>query len=467
MFFKKYKIQQTPKSSKTVPYGLWILGVIVIFFIGIKAIDAINAIEFDLAEVAPSYLAPLTGTWVTETEQFEDHVNILLLGRWGWNHDAPDLTDTIILASIGKTAISLLSIPRDLYVSYPDSNKTGKINRIYETYKPIDPQEAIEKVKKKVTEITGQEIDYYVNVDFEGFVEIVDILWWVDVSIQENFIDYQYPTSNGWYTTFILRKWDWTLDGDVALKYARSRHSTSDFDRSLRQQEILSSLKNKALSLGYFRDSIKIRDLYSAIKKYVETDIDISTLLKLALEFKASQDKELLSFNLNDTCYTGSPICSKWGFLYVPLREIFGGQSVVLIDGSDVSSLSNYTLLETYMSLIFEQREVFALPTPLSIYNATSTPWLAWSLSNTFKKYGILSPEDDWIGNIREKKFEKSILYYNGIDEENATLKFLQESLGFEVEETPEPLYSEEGIRIEIVLWEDFEPIEYLNINAL
>jgi anionic cell wall polymer biosynthesis LytR-Cps2A-Psr (LCP) family protein len=95
------------------------------------------------------------------------------------------------------------------------------------------------------------------------------------------------------------------------LKYARSRHSTSDFDRSLRQQEILSSLKNKALSLGYFRDSIKIRDLYSAIKKYVETDIDISTLLKLALEFKASQDKELLSFNLNDTCYTGSPICSK------------------------------------------------------------------------------------------------------------------------------------------------------------
>jgi hypothetical protein len=119
------------------------------------------------------------------------------------------------------------------------------------------------------------------------------------------------------------------------------------------------------------------------------------------------------------------------------------------------------------MSLIFEQREVFALPTSLSIYNTTSTPWLAWSLANTFKKYGILSPEDDWIGNIREKKFEKSILYYNGIDKENATLKFLQESLGFEVEETPEPLYSEEGIRIEIVLWEDFEPIEYLNINSL
>lgn len=440
-----------------------------ISFIGIKAIDTINAIEFDLAEVAPTYLAPLSETpLASDTEQeLKENINILVLWRWGWNHDAPDLTDTIILASIGKTAISLLSIPRDLYVTYPDSNKTGKINRIYETYKPLDPEEAIEKIKEKVTEITGQEIDYYVNVDFEGFVEIVDILWWVDVSIQENFIDYQYPTSNGGYTTFILRKWDWTLDGDVALKYARSRHSTSDFDRSLRQQEIISSLKDKALSLGYFKDSKKIRDLYGALKKYVETDMDISTLLRLALDFKASQNKELLSFNLNDTCYIGSPICSKWGFLYVPLREIFGWQSVLLVDGTDVTRLSNYKNLETYMSLIFDQREVFSFPTSLSIYNATSTPRLAGSLANTFKKYGIPLPEDGWLGNIAEKKFEKSILYYNGISSKNATLKFLQESLGFEIQETPEPLYSDTEINIEIVLWEDFEPVEYLDINEL
>ncbi len=63
---------------------------------------------------------------------------ILLTGRGGGNHDAPNLTDTIILAGLNTKnhTISLLSIPRDLYVEYPNSVYGGRINMIYENNLP-------------------------------------------------------------------------------------------------------------------------------------------------------------------------------------------------------------------------------------------------------------------------------------------------------------------------------------------
>ena len=66
------------------------------------------------------------------------------------------------------------------------------------------------------------------------------------MTLEKNFADYEYPDGNRGYKTFILREGTWVLDGEVALMYARSRHSTSDFDRSLRQQEIISGIKKKA-----------------------------------------------------------------------------------------------------------------------------------------------------------------------------------------------------------------------------
>lgn len=473
MFFKKYKIKTTQEKPKIIPYTIGIIGIFFVCFIGVRIVDTLGAIELQVM-------------WVNEKQEegngilgiFEDNtpdststskpINILLLGRWGGDHDAPDLTDTIILASINsqKNAISLLSIPRDLYVAYPGSTKSWKINRIYETFLYRNSKEvALEKIKEKVSEITGQEVDFYVNVDFEGFVEIINILWGVEVTVPENFVDYEYPDGKLGYTTFILRKWTWTLDGDVALKYARSRHSTSDFDRSLRQQQILNGIKNKILSLGYIKDSWKIRWLFWAIEKYIDTDIDIATLVKLAIDFKSGGDKSMFSFNLNDTCFESSPICSKWGFLYIPQREFFWGKSVVLAEWSNVSSLSEYSVLETYMSLIFEHQDIFTENIPIAVYNSTKTKFLARWLSDVLKKYWFNIPGENAVGNIREKKFEKSILYYNGIDANSATLLFLQETLDIDIEKVESPLFSNDGVYIEIVLWSDFNEIKYLDIK--
>lgn len=466
MFFKKYKIKKTSSKSKVIPYTLWTIGVFLVGILWVKAVDTVSMLEFNFLSFTQtsSISTLLKNAKADPIDETPEKLNILLIGRGGGNHDAPDLTDTLILASINakQDSISLLSIPRDLYVNYPTGKNTGKINQIYQTYKYLWEPQAIGKLQEKITDITGQEIDYYVNVDFDGFEKIIDILGGVEVTLEENFVDNSYPTENFGYTTFMLKKWTWTLDGETALKYARSRYSTSDFDRSLRQQEILSSLKNKVMSLGYFKDNKKIRELYWAIQENIETDIDVATLIKLAVAFKTQWEQQLISFNLNDSCFAWSPVCEKWGFLYTPDRNLFGWQSVLLVEESNISSLSNYDVLETYMSLIFDFPEIYTQPVPINIYNTTKVPLLATTFSNVLKKYWFFLPEEGALGNIKEKNFEKSILYYNGIDKNNTTLVLLEKYLWFEVEETELPLYSGESVRIEIILGDDFEEIEYL-----
>jgi len=270
---------------------------LIVAWLWVFSVKAIDTMEFKIFEFTQSSWSLDQNSWTysswsvlsEDIPTLEDkNTYILITWRWGWNHDAPDLTDTIILAGINHVheTISLLSIPRDLWVDYPESTLSGKINRIYESYVPQGKNVAIKQLKTKVAEITWKRIDYYLNVDFEGFVELVDILWWVEVTLEKNFVDYEYPAGPGKYKTFILRKWTWTLDGEVALMYARSRHSTSDFDRSLRQQQIISSLREKVGNLWYFKNSKTLIDMYSVFDDYVETDMTSAELIALGLKVK-------------------------------------------------------------------------------------------------------------------------------------------------------------------------------------
>jgi len=108
----------------------------------------------------------------------EEKINILLVGVGGMTNDAPDLTDTIILASINTKlkTVSMLSVPRDLYVSYPNGG-VGKINEVYlRGIKKGGQKKGFQDLSDKIEEITGEKIQHYALVDFEGFVKVVDIL---------------------------------------------------------------------------------------------------------------------------------------------------------------------------------------------------------------------------------------------------------------------------------------------------
>jgi len=458
MFFKKKKIKpQTSKYYKT-PLVIWFLWVLWIIYLWILAVGAASSMSFNVFDFETKNwsISALPGVSIFSTPEKEDFENtyILLTGRWWGTHDAPNLTDTIILAWINAKdqKISLLSLPRDLWVEYPWSSRKWKINALYETYLANGWDTAMERLSDKVSEITGKQIDYYMNVDFAWFIKVIDALWWVEVSLENNFVDYEYPDGNLWYKTFILRKWTWTLDGEVALMYARSRHSTSDFDRSSRQQEILGSLKDKVWDLWYLKDAKKILELYNIFSEYVDTDLKLQDMVRIWLEIKSWESSDMIRFNLNDSCFAGSPDCIAGWLLYVPLREYFSWASVLLPNTALAATPSNYDEIQRFSDMIFETPNIYSPEKQIVIYNASRIPRHAWDLADILRPYGFSIDNITGTQTLREKKFEKSILYYNGISEDSDILKEIQNFIEIPMEMTDSPLYSSSWTTIEIVL---------------
>ena len=216
----------------------------------------------------------------------KDRLDILILGIRGDGEEEPEagsyLTDTLMVLSVDKNTgeTGLISIPRDLYVKMPYLDKKDKINAAY-AYSAGSKDSGLAGVKTLISQITGIYIDYAVLFDFEAFRGLVDIVGGVDVSLAVPFEeDLQWGSSS-----FYLPAGDNHLDGEAALYYARSRFSTSDFDRSRRQQEIIFALKEKMVSLGFLANPRKINNTLDTIKQHIRTDIqlwDINDLVKVA-----------------------------------------------------------------------------------------------------------------------------------------------------------------------------------------
>lgn len=214
----------------------------------------------------------------------EGRINILLLGMGGEGHQGKDLTDTIMLISIDPENYrsALLSIPRDLYVNIPKTKSKTKINAVYAyglRNKKDRPVESLESLKDVVKKVTGQEVDYYVALDFEGFKKIIDELGGINVEVKEDIYDPRYPGPNYSYETFQIKKGFHHLDADTALKYARVRHTKGgDFSRAARQQQVITAAKKKALSLETILNPIKIIGLLDVLSDHLKTDIALSEI---------------------------------------------------------------------------------------------------------------------------------------------------------------------------------------------
>lgn len=390
-------------------------------------------------------------------------INILLTWKGWWNHDAPNLTDTIILASLNtKTkTTTLFSIPRDFFVKYPDWEE-GKINEIYfrglkhkKTHK-----EAMKDLENKVTQITWEEILYNINVDFKWFTQIIDTLWWITINIPEDLKDTEYPDWNYWYETFEIKKWNQKLDWATALKYARSRHSTSDFDRSKRQQLIIQATKDKVQNLWFLTNWSKVKDLYLTLSKNIKTDMQVWEIIALALYAKDIDRNHIKTFNLNDSCYFDVKKCSMWWFMHYPPRSDFKDMSVVLPFWADRTNLENYNEVQKYANLAFNHPMIYQDNIQINIFNGTPKLGLAYKFANKLIRYGFNIPEKDSIWNARDAKYSKSTIFYNNIDENDETLNALKLFFFTNWIKTETPKFSKDpNTKIEIVIWNNYRKL--------
>jgi len=122
---------------------------------------------------------------------------------------------------------------------------------------------------------------------------------------------------------------------------------------------------------------------------------------------------------------------------------------------SNVSNLDEFDDINTFSELVFELPEIYDNQQEIIIYNTTLIPLYARSLYETLKPYWFSVDAEKWTQSYREKEFENSILYYNGIEPDNSTLMWLQKILDIEFQKRDNPFIIGSDARIEIFLADD------------
>jgi LCP family protein required for cell wall assembly len=223
--------------------------------------------------------------------------NILLLGRDANANGSDGRTDTMIIVSVNsktRTA-SMISLPRDLYVYLP--------NRIMSRLNTAMTLGGVELLEQTILYNFGIPIHYYAQVDFEGFKRVVDLLGGVEMAVSCPLEDWRLispeldPTLEENWERFKLEAGMHQMDGDLALWYARSRLTTSDFDRGRRQQQLLQGMLDQSIDLGLVA---KAPELLSAFNEVVKTDMDIGRILQLVSMATAVRDNGIQHLYLAD-----------------------------------------------------------------------------------------------------------------------------------------------------------------------
>lgn len=240
-----------------------------------------------------------------------ERINILLLGKGGANHEGADLTDTIIFASVSSQGTVLISVPRDLWY---DPWQT-KINSLY-LYGEEKEGNGMGKTKEILGDLLGQKIDHTFLIDFTVFKDLVDLAGGVDVVVDRTFDDYKYPIAGKEndlcnedrefkcrYEHVHFEAGLSHLDGDMALKFVRSRYAEgeegTDMARSVRQQKVVSALKEKFSSPSFFLSAQKVRILKEIYLMRVRSDWSRKDFIALANIFLTPSARDSQSFVIN------------------------------------------------------------------------------------------------------------------------------------------------------------------------
>lgn len=455
----------------------WILILVAVLVIFVLSVSAISWFKWFFDEVKTKILSSISNSiWDPMKKDQYNSVNVLLLW-YGWEtHQWGFLTDSIMVASWNpdENNVTLFSVPRDLYVLSPANNTYGRINAIFQQYynRTKSIEESAFWLASKLEEILGLDIPYYATIDFQAFKEIVDALWWVDVYVTNTINDPKYPADNMIdYSPFYIEAWWQHLDGATALKYARSRHSSSDFARSLRQQELIIAIKDKIIASGL--NISTMGDIYKQYINYIQTNINVQEMIRAA-QF-LPEIKWFSSFGYTSTCsYNDVSRMTPWCFLYNPPLENFGWMAVLLPDGATQSNVSYYDEMKTFVTFLLTHRKFLSEWASVELVNnidksVLTSNWL-WRVSVATRLWAKMAKYGLNVTNVTNwwEHSEHSYITINMVWDFSWTIDAIQTffpiqdiridtwSVQEEIDENGNVEYRTNRAYVSVVLWDDY-----------
>ncbi len=315
----------------------------------------------------------------------EGRINVLLMGIGGEGHDGPDLTDTIMIASVDpvnhKTV--LVSVPRDLWVKVPHHGSM-KINAAYAMgkYDALGKFDGSSTNSKAIAAgfnsldqvlqgVLGISIHYNVLLNFQAFRQAVDAVNGITVNVPTTLYDPTMAWEN--HGNPVLAKAGvQQFDGKHALIYVRSRETSSDFARSQRQRAVILALKQKVVELGTLSNPLKISGLLSSFGKNVVTDLNMQDASQLYGIIKNIPETDVQSVGLGDEQQ------------HLLTTGRVGNQSVVL----PLGGANNYSAIQHYVRQQLPDGYIVKEHARLVVENGTNQPKLAQLKADELATYG-------------------------------------------------------------------------------
>ena len=201
-------------------------------------------------------------------------------------------TDTIILVSIDPTtkSIGMLSIPRDLYVVIPGQSDMQRINSAYVLGELQQPGTGPKLAMQTVQNNFGVPVNSCVVISFDAVIGLIDAIGGVDIDVPVTIDDPEFPDMNYGFDPLYIPAGPTHMDGKLALKYARTRHQDTDFDRASRQQQVLMAVRQKVLKPDVLPGLIgQAPALWDRFSKGLITDFTLDQALSLGWYIKDIQ----------------------------------------------------------------------------------------------------------------------------------------------------------------------------------
>ncbi len=335
-------MEQKQKMEQKLPYAplLMRIGIVLIFLIvtGVAGWVTFTQVREQVAgsQILPDFIvktkdaSPNVSRVEGETLPVwtgTDRVTVLIMGvDERAQEDDYWRTDTMIVGTLDPVTMEagVLSIPRDLWVPIPGYTE-GRINTAHAIGDAYDhPGGGTALAVETVEYNLGIEVDHFVRVNFQGFVQLVDAIGGIEIEVPETIDDPQYPDYNYGYDPLYIEAGTHDFDGEMALKYARTRHSTGgDFDRARRQQQVILAILERVTDLNMLpKLAQRAPEIVNMIEDSVKIDPnlqldEIIALANLAVEI----DPEEIHFRVIDESCTLFKTTPEGDMILVPLRD--------------------------------------------------------------------------------------------------------------------------------------------------